>query len=243
MIDSHAFIVIPVKSFHGAKRRLDPVLGVSERAGLARVMLDDVLAAAVAAVSSAQVMVVSGDAEVADHVRSVGVRVIDDEGAKGTNAAVKVGFDAIGRNGGGPVAALLGDIPGLASADVASLFDAAFRSCIALAPASHDRGTNALALDRIGRIASHFGPDSFSRHVDAANAAGFRPTVIWNRRLGLDLDEPAQLFAFLDMATSTRTDSYLRRLGLGAPQEAREDHVGARSVLSARRSSVEMRGW
>jgi 2-phospho-L-lactate guanylyltransferase len=241
MIGPDAFIVIPVKSFHGAKRRLGAVLGLSERAGLARVMLDDVLAAAVAVVGPGQVVVVSGDDEVADHIRSVGVRIIDDEGAKGTNAAVKAGFDATRRCGSGAVVALLGDIPGVAPADVVTLFAAAFRSCVALAPALQDGGTNALALDRIGRIAPCFGPDSFSRHVDAANAAGIRPVVVWNRRLGLDLDEPAQLFAFLDLATSTHTDGYLRRLGLEARRGSGAGHVVSPSVSSARRLSVEMR--
>lgn len=212
MTDLDAFVLVPMKSFSGAKRRLGTVLGVSERAELARIMLNDVLGAATAAVGARRVLVVTGDDEVADQVRSTGVGIVDDEGAKGTNAAVKVGFAAIRRSGGGAVAALPADIPGVAATDIMILFAAASRFGIALAPALDDGGTNALVLDRIGRISPCFGPDSFVHHVEAANAAGVRPVVVWNRRLGLDLDKPAHLSAFVGLATATQTDGYLRSL-------------------------------
>lgn len=239
MIDMAAFVIIPVKSFRGAKRRLAPVLGVAERAGLARAMLGDVLAAVTATVVSGRVIVVSGDDEVADYARGCGVRIVDDEGARGTNAAVKAGFAAVMRQGCGAVAALPGDVPGVRPTDIAMLFAAALRSGVALAPASQDGGTNALALDRVGRIGACFGPDSFARHVEAANAAGLRPVVVRNRRLGLDLDEPAHLFAFLGLATSTLTDGYLRTLGLAARHGSGAD--ASCSVPVRARLSVEMR--
>lgn len=209
-------VIVPVKSFEGAKRRLAPLLSVSERAALARAMLSDVLAAAIAAVGPQRVTVVTSADEVADHARRAGVGIIDDEGVKGTNAAVKAGFAKVARQRGGAVMALPSDIPGIIPADIAALFSAAERSRIALAPAPEDGGTNALACDAAGRIAPCFGPDSFARHIEAANAAGIRPAVLLNQRLGLDLDEPRHLMLFLDRATSTQTDAYLRSLGLQA---------------------------
>ena len=219
MIGANAVVVVPVKSFHGAKRRLAPVLGVVERAGLVRAMLTDVLAAAVAIVGPQRVLVVTGDDDVASDVREIGVGVVDDEGVRGTNAAVKVGFAAVARRGGGAAMALLGDIPGVLPADIAALFAAAERAQVALAPAPEDGGTNALACREVGRIASCFGPNSFAHHIAAANAAGIRPVVLLNQRLGLDIDEPHHLRAFLDRATSSQTDRYLRTLDLGARNE------------------------
>lgn len=216
MVDTAAFAIIPVKSFHGAKRRLAPRLGIAQRAELARVMLGDVLAAVIAAVVPERVVVVSGDDEVADYARGFGVGVVDDEGGRGTNAAVKVGLAVAARRGEGAVVILPGDVPGVTPADIATVLAAARRGRIALAPASRDGGTNVLALDRTGRIVPCFGPDSFARHIGAANAARIRPVVVRNQRLGLDLDEPDHLVAFLDLATSTRTDGYLRSLGLEA---------------------------
>ena len=228
MIRPEAFVIVPVKAFHGAKRRLAPVLGTVERAALARAMLADVLAAAVGAVGARQVLVVTGDDEVADEARGLGVGVVDDEGAHGTNAAVKIGFAAVARRGGGAVLALPGDVPGVIPGDLAALFAAAQRMQVALAPAPEDGGTNALACDAVGRIAPCFGPDSFARHIAAANAAGIRPAVLLNQRLGLDLDEPHHLQAFLERSTPSRTDGYLRGLELGA-----RNHMSAASAGAA----------
>lgn len=241
MADTVAFVIVPVKSFHGAKRRLIPILGVAERAALARVMLGDVLAAVVAAVVPERVVVVSGDDEVADHVRSLGVSTVDDEGNKGTNAAVKIGLAAVARRGEGSVVVLPGDVPGVRPADIAAVLAAARRGQVALVPASQDGGTNALALDRIGRIVPCFGPGSFARHVGVAGAAGIRPVVVQNRHLGLDLDEPDHLFAFLDLATPTHTDGYLRALGLEARRGSESGHAAPSLASCPGRLSVELR--
>lgn len=219
MIGSNAFVVVPVKSFHGAKRRLAPMLGVSERAGLVRAMMGDVLAAAVVVVGPQRVLVVTGDDDVAAEVREIGVGVVDDEGVRGTNAAVKIGFASVARRGGGAVMALLGDLPGVAPADIVALFSAAERAQMALAPAPEDGGTNALVCREVGRIAPCFGPNSFARHIATANAVGIRPVVLLNQRLGLDIDEPHHLRTFLERATSSQTDRYLRTLNLGARSE------------------------
>lgn len=220
MIASNAFVVVPVKSFHGGKRRLAPMLGMSERAGLVRAMLGDVLAAAVAVVGPQRVLVVTGDDDVAADVRKIGVDVVNDEGVRGTNPAVKIGFAAALRRGGGPVMALLGDLPGVLPVDIVALFSAAERAQVALAPAPEDGGTNALVCREVGRIAPCFGPNSFARHIDASNAIGIRPVVLLNQRLGLDIDEPYHLRAFLERATSSQTDRYLRTLDLGVRSEA-----------------------
>lgn len=231
MSSPDARVIVPVKSFDGAKRRLASLLSVRERAMLARFMLADVLEAAVAVVGRQFVAVVTSADKVADHARRMGVGVIDDEGALGTNAAVKAGFAWMAAQRGGPILTLSSDIPGVISTDVAALISAAERSRVALAAAPEDGGTNALACDMTGRISPCFGPDSLARHVAAANASGIRPVLFLNRRLGLDLDEPHHLMQFLDQATSTQTDAYLRSLKL-------EERRGCSSAKSIQRQSA-----
>lgn len=226
-----ARVIVPVKSFDGAKCRLASLLSVRERAMLARFMLADVLEAAIAAVGRQFVAVVTSADQVVDHARRMGVGVIDDEGALGTNAAVQTGFARIAAQGGGSVLALSSDVPSVIPTDVAALLSATERSYVALAAAPEDGGTNALACDAVGRILPCFGPDSLARHVAAANASGIRPLVLLNRRLGLDLDEPHHLMQFLDLATSTQTDAYLRSLKL-------EGRRGCSFETSIRRQSA-----
>lgn len=237
MARSDAFVILPVKAFVGAKSRLAPLLSVGERTMLARVMLNDVLDAAIAAVGPQSVSVVTSADDVADHARRAGVGVIDDEGARGTNAAVKVGFARIAARRRGAVLTLSSDIPGIIPSDIVALISAAERSRVALAPACDDGGTNALACDVVGRIPLCFGPGSFARHIAAANAADIRPAVLLNQRLGLDLDEPHHLMQFLDRGTSTQTDAYLSVLRL----KERKGHsfvVAAQQATGARRLAV-----
>lgn len=219
MIEPNAWVIVPVKSFDGAKQRLSPLLSVPERATLARAMLGDVLGATIAAPGLRNVAVVTSADDVADCARQSGVTVIDDHGANGTNAAVKVGFVDVARRGGGTVIVLPSDVPCILPADIAALFTAVKKTGVALAPASRDGGTNALGCAMPGQIAPCFGPDSFARHVQAANRDGIRPVVVMNGRLGLDLDEPRDLVEFLELQTQTRTDAVLRPLGLSGRRE------------------------
>lgn len=214
MIESDAWVIVPVKSFDGAKQRLSPLLSVSERAKLAWTMLGDVLNAAIGVPGLRNVAVVTSADEVADYARQLDIGVIDDHGAVGTNAAVKVGFVDVARRRGGAVVALPSDVPSIRPADISALFAAMRKTGVAIAPAPRDGGTNALACDVPGRIAPCFGPESFARHIQAANRGGIRPVVVMNGRLELHLDEPCHLVEFLELCTQTRTDAYLRSLGL-----------------------------
>lgn len=219
MIESNAWVIVPVKSFDGAKQRLSPLLSVSERAKLAWTMLGDVLGAAINVPGLRNVAVVTSAAEVADYAHQLGIVVIDDHGAIGTNAAVKAGFLDVARRRGGAVIALPSDVPSIHPADIVALFAAMKKAGVAIAPAPRDGGTNALACDVPERVAPCFGPESFARHIQAANRSGIRPVVVLNGRLGLDLDEPHHLAEFLDSHTQTRTDAYLRSLGLSGRME------------------------
>lgn len=214
MIQPNDWVIVPVKSFAGAKRRLSLLLSVTERTMLARTMLGDVLSATAGVPGLRNVAVVTSADDVADYARQQGVIVIDDHGVNGTNAAVKVGFTEVARRSGGAVIALPSDVPCILPVDISTLFAAVRKAGVAIAPAPRDGGTNALACNDPRRIAPCFGPDSFARHIEAANRSGIRPVVVVNGRLGLDLDEPCHLVEFLDGHTQTLTDAYLRSLRL-----------------------------
>jgi len=55
---------------------------------------------------------------------------------------------------------------------------------------SRDGGTNAMLLCPPARFELAYGPDSFAKHVAAANAAGIEVRTNENRELRLDLDTP-----------------------------------------------------
>ena len=80
MIQPNDWVIVPVKSFAGAKRRLSPLLSVAERTTLARTMLGDVLGATAGVPGLRNVAVVTSADDVADYARQLGVIVIDDYG-------------------------------------------------------------------------------------------------------------------------------------------------------------------
>jgi len=209
-----AWVIISAKSFACAKQRLSPLLTGRERAALARTMLADIFRAAAGVRGLENIAVVTGADDVAREAERLGAVAIDDREAIGTNQAIQAGLAAVRRRGGRCVVTLPSDVPAVTNEDISTLLDIAERGCVAIVPAPRDGGTNALALDWPERLEPCFGAQSFTRHVAAANHAGIKPVVVLNTRLGLDLDQPGDLFRYLDLRTSTATDRYLRSIAL-----------------------------
>lgn len=207
-----AWIIVPAKSFVLAKRRLSSLLCDSERATLARAMLTDVLGAAAGTSGLRNIAVVTSSDDVAQDAMRLGALVINDGGASGTNDAIKAGLAAISQRGGQCVVILPSDVPAVLSEDLSGLLAAAKWGCMVIVPATRDGGTNALAIGRPEQLEPCFGPQSFGRHVNAANQIGIKPKVVLNERLGLDIDQPCDLFQFMDRKTTTATDRYLRSI-------------------------------
>lgn len=227
------WIIVPAKSFALAKWRLSPLLIDSERAMLARTMLADVLNAATGVLGLRNIAVVTSSNDVAREAARMGALVIDDNEATGTNDAIKAGLAAIARHGEQCVVVLPSDVPAVLSEDISGLLAAAERGCVAIVPATRDGGTNALAISRPEQLEPCFGTHSFTRHVSAANQIGIKPKVVLNERLGLDIDQPGDLFRFLDRETATATDRYLRSIGV--PERRRD------AVLAVAAADVFMR--
>lgn len=230
MIRGDRWIIVPAKSFALAKWRLSPLLIDSERAMLARTMLADVLNAATGVLGLRNIAVVTSSNDVAREAARMGALVIDDNEATGTNDAIKAGLAAIARHGEQCVVVLPSDVPAVLSEDISGLLVAAERGCVAIVPATRDGGTNALAISRPEQLEPCFGTHSFTRHVSAANQIGIKPKVVLNERLGLDIDQPGDLFRFLDRETATATDRYLRSIGV---PERRRDAVLAVAAADA----------
>lgn len=216
--------VVPVKRFADAKRRLAPVLDAGERARLARLMVEDVLAVLMSCQSIlAGTMVVTSDADAAELARSRGASVVFDDGDNGINAAVARAVAEIGDAG---IMVVPSDIPQLSMQAIVTAADAiAPPRTLAIAAATEDGGTNLLACRPAGAIPLHFGPRSFERHYRAALEAGITVHTLRLPELSLDIDRPENLRAFLSLNSKTRTHAFLSRLGVGARLEQRE-HLG-----------------
>lgn len=204
--------VVPVKPFTTAKRRLEALLDARDRAWLARVMLEDVLAVLMMSRMLDGVLVLTGDIEAAHRARNAGALVLDEPVPAGLNAAVATAIDYLAGATDTGMLVVPADLPHLsveAVEFVVRQIDAP--SAVALLPAARDGGTNLLACRPADIIEPRFGAASFELHCEAARRAGLAPRVLDWPGLEHDIDRPDDVAAFLAIETATRSDAFLRQ--------------------------------
>ena len=211
--------VLPVKDFGHAKQRLAGFLSAVERRQVCEAMAEDVLDILSRVSELSEIIVVTRDERAFELAARHGARVLAEPSNDGQSAAVKRAAAALGRAGVESLLQVPGDVPG-ASADEIAAVMAAHGSAVDGAPAvtlvpSHDRrGTNCVLCSPPDVLPFAFGHDSFEPHCEAARAQGIAPRIIALPGLGLDIDTPDDLRAFVARPAAGRTLDYLRESGI-----------------------------
>ena len=209
--------VVPVKELAGAKQRLSSCLSPEERRALATIMLEDVLDALSAVRQLAGMLVVTVDPVAASLAGRHGARIVTEAAREGHTGAVAAAQRLLARKGQAAMITMPGDIPRLSSAEIAATL-AAHRAAPAftIVPAHDDLGSNAVLCSPPDAVRLRFGEDSFYPHLDAARSRGIDPLVVRQRGIGMDIDNPADLVAFLRMSppAPTRTLAFLEQSGV-----------------------------
>ena len=173
-------VLIPVKAFDQAKRRLHLALDKSERAALARAMADRVVGAA----HPLPVAVVCDDNAVADWARRQGALVVWEPG-RGLNGAVEAGVEHLRSAGVTQVTVAHADLP--RATDIALVGES---PGITLVPDRYGNGTNVIAVPADAGFQFSYGPGSFARHRAEAARLGLPTRVLERPDLAWDIDEP-----------------------------------------------------
>ena len=181
-LGAHA-VLVPVKRFADAKRRLAAALPPTERAELAREMADAVLRAA----RPLPVAVVCDDVDVAEWARARGALVVWEPG-RGLNGAVEAGVDELGALGAARVVVAHGDLP-----YATGLADLAPGSGVVLVPDRGRDGTNVAVVPTGAGFRFSYGPGSFDRHLEEAHRLGLGVAIVEDPLLAFDVDWPADL--------------------------------------------------
>jgi len=209
--------VVPVKAFEGAKQRLSSALSPNERRLLATTMLEDVLDAVSVVRELAGVLVVTVDPAATSLAARYGARVVTDGAEDGHTGAVTAAARLLIREGRAGMMTMPGDIPRLTSAEIAATL-AAHQAApsFTIVPAHDDLGSNTIVMSPPDAVPLRFGEDSFYPHLDAARARGVEPLVVRHPGIGMDIDNPADLVTFLNMAppVRTRTLAFLEGAGI-----------------------------
>lgn len=206
--------VVPVKDTHTAKQRLSTVLDQKERTLLARAMLEDVLAALAGATRLAGFVTVTADPVASELTRKYGGRILSEGGEEGQTAAMRYAVRTLATEGCRAVLTLPIDIPLIAPQEIDAVIAANTRDPDFVIVPAHDRqGSNAILCRPPECVPLSFGNHSFAPHVETARQHGIEPMILALPGIGLDIDNPADLEAFLAISSSRRTRALLDSYG------------------------------
>jgi len=193
------WVVVPVKPLSRSKSRLSQVLRVEERRALSASLLVHTLESVTGAEGVGRIAVVSSDVEVRSLAARWGAVFIEDPPAGGLNQALELARRAALAHKASRMLVLPADLPRLTSEAIANLVSLTEGApSVVLAPDRHGSGTNALLLTPPGLIEFAFGPLSFMRHLQLAEAAGVQPQIYRSPAFALDLDLPDDLRLLAD---------------------------------------------
>jgi 2-phospho-L-lactate guanylyltransferase len=198
--------ILPVKRFASAKRRLEGALASGARRALAEAMFSDVLTALRRVDAIDEIIVVSADQGAQRIAEGYGARAIDDPAESGQDQAVVRAAGVARELGAAQVLCLAGDCPLMDPTELETLLGkprTAARFAV-IVPDRHGTGTNGLLLAPPDAFEPRYGPDSFARHLELAQAGGVPTEVAEIASIGLDVDTPDDLAALQERLAARR---------------------------------------
>lgn len=188
--------VIPIKQLENAKQRLAGLLSPEERSGLFKSMVEDVFTAVEACALIDHLIVVTGDAAVAELALGYGAEIRPEPEQPGLIEAVTETGKQLAAEGVNTMVFLPGDVP-LVTADELELVLEGFGMLeepeFLIVPASDLGGSNCVVCSPPDCMTFGFGVDSFRRHLALARGLGLNPVVAKLPGIGLDIDTPDDL--------------------------------------------------
>ena len=209
--------IIPVKRLSAANRRLEGELSAKQRGQLAEAMLLDAITKLRRSRNLDETLVVTADPSVARQAGWLGCEVLSQAADVGHSEAAIAGARAAAESGAERVAMLPIDCPLLDPEELDAHLGRSPRAALII-PDRHRTGTNGLVLSPPDAFEPAFGPDSCSRHVSRARAAGISFALEQIESLAIDLDTPEDMAELrtrllLDPDPAPRTATVLWELG------------------------------
>lgn len=204
------WIVIPINNLSDAKSSLSETLKNENREKLVLCMLDDVLSA-VKRVDNVSIVVVSPDRKVLEFARSRFAKPVLDRDI-GLNSAIKLVIDKAKNLDVESIIIIPGDVPMLKSSDIINILNMKTGVRDVVITPSNENGTNALLLHPPDVMETHFGGESFPKHINEARSNGINPKIYNSERLERDIDNPADLLKIESLGIGTKTHDFLRKI-------------------------------
>lgn len=206
-------IAVPVKALDRSKGRLSAVLSPLERATLALAMLEDVLDACLEH-AGWDTWVISPDEAVLEVAATRRAIPVPEE--RGPLGQAIHQIEALSKERDADALAILpGDLPLITGAALGRALHTI--GPVILSPSGDGIGTSLLLRRPPRSIPARFGPDSFARHRQLAEAKGLPVAVVREETLAFDLDLPSDILRLLGTDDPGRT----REVAIGMDLETR----------------------
>lgn len=216
------YAILPVKRYSTAKTRLAGELAPGTRRALAESMVTDVLMALRRTDAVDEVFVVTSEPTAEAIGRGYGATVLVDHVEDGQSAATLIGIAHAIERGAHRVLLVPADCPALDPVELTALLERDIdEPYVTIVPDRHGSGTNALVLMPPNVIEPAFGPDSRSRHEQAAAAVGVPWDIADVETLAIDVDTADDLEA-LRIALAARRGGAAHTRGMLSRVAGRE---------------------
>jgi 2-phospho-L-lactate guanylyltransferase len=203
------FALLPVKSPHNAKQRLDGFLSAEQRERLARILYRQTLRALCQAEGIDRVVVITNDSDVAEHARSSGTLVFEENEQVSHSVSADAACLRAIKLGATTVLLVPIDVPLVTPADFSRLAAAA-RPGVVLVPSADGTGTNAMARTPPDVIESRFGQGSCRAHLDQARVKNVPADILRLPGLMFDIDTPEDVAELLATSHPGDVTAFLR---------------------------------
>jgi 2-phospho-L-lactate guanylyltransferase len=193
-------ILVPCKHLNAGKSRLSACLNDRDRRDLCERLLDSTLKLAATLVGPNQIRVVTADPKAhgiaARHLVSTIADTTDELNSALQHARFQLAQEGLRKS---PLMVLPIDLPFATRESLSEAMDQP--ADIIIAADEEGTGTNLLLLrSDAWDFPFRFGPNSYSRHVSQAQAAGLRVATLTDWRLARDIDNPDQYAAWTTSA-------------------------------------------
>ncbi len=184
--------IIPVKTFSKAKTRLN--LLSNQRDAICKIMLEEVVRTISNTKNINKIIVVSKDDEALKISKKFNVKEIFDDDESGVNHAVSLADNYLENSEFDASIVFPQDIPFIQSQDIDNLiqFQKSPQSVLVV-PSRRFDGTNALLRMPTNLMKTHYDEDSYKIHLEVGKSLTSNTSLIFLRRIMLDIDNQEDL--------------------------------------------------
>ena len=184
-------VIIPVKTFHKSKTRLQ--LSEEKTNKLCRLLLEEVIRTIHESKLIDKTIVVTNEEQISDIIEKYGCEKIKDEHETSVNDAVKLAEEYLLENEFTHSIVLPLDVPFFESDDLKKLLDFSENESVIVVPSRHFDGTNALLRTPINSMTPRYDEGSYSFQIESAQKDDVKISIGLIYRLMLDIDNTEDL--------------------------------------------------